>query len=531
MRARCRRGRRDHETLAGEYRGQPGELGQTVEGQVQLGRRAPGTQVPDALREPGVEMAGAEQREERPRGIGVRNDGAGADRLAARELHTGDAVAVERDARDGAPVRTVAPFARAAAASASVTPPMPPSGSHGRFAASSDCPLSRCSSARTELFDRGPRFVPSTASRASAPFSSGVSKVSSSTSKTLMPAMRRNSRMSSRPRRRMSRPSIAAAIVSERSPPMIRGGRRPCCFARMREAQHPRMMTGQRGAVIRGHGPGLETAVVEHEVLALARQRHGLQVRARRLEPVRCEVELTPNRRIEQVEQVRARRYAIAGRELARDGRAADAIGGLQHQHLAPAFAKYAAHTRPLCPAPITTIRLRSVILPALRDEIWFAQVEQDLARGIRARRRHDAAARVRSGAAHVEALRRPAVLRETRERAVEQQLVHRQLALEDVALGEAHLVLELARRAHLDVADEAAGSSGCSARSGRAPCRGKPSRSSSVQSRPWIFGGTYCTNTDMKCLPGGAMVGSVIDGISRSRYGSFDQVPFFQSS
>ena len=52
-----------------------------------------------------------------------------------------------------------------------------------------------------------------------------------------------------------------------------------------------------------------------------------------------------------------------------------------------------------------------------------------------------------------------------------------------------------------------------------------------SVQSRPLTFGGTYCTNTDMKCLPGGAMVGSVSDGISMSTYGSFDQVPSFQSS
>ena len=73
-------------------------------------------------------------------------------------------------------------------------------------------PLRRCSSASTELFERGPRFAPSTASSASAPFSSGVSKISSSTSKMLMPAMRRNSRMSSRPSRRMSRPSCAAPI-------------------------------------------------------------------------------------------------------------------------------------------------------------------------------------------------------------------------------------------------------------------------------------------------------------------------------
>ena len=40
-----------------------------------------------------------------------------------------------------------------------------------------------------------------------------------------------------------------------------------------------------------------------------------------------------------------------------------------------------------------------------------------------------------------------------------------------------------------------------------------KPLRSSSVQSRPWIFGGTYCTNTLIQCLPAGVIVGSVIDG------------------
>src|SRR6185295_15261507 len=55
--------------------------------------------------------------------------------------------------------------------------------------------------------------------------------------------------------------------------------------------------------------------------------------------------------------------------------------------------------------------------------------------------------------------------------------------------------------------------------------------RSSSVHGLPWIVDGTYCTNTLIQCLPAGVIVGSVIDGISRSRYGSFDHVPFFQSS
>src|SRR5687768_8810389 len=120
-----------------------------------------------------------------------------------------------------------------------------------------------------------------------------------------------------------------------------------------------------------------------------------------------------------------------------------------------PALARYAAHTRPLWPAPITIARFRSVILPALGHEIGPAQIEQNFARCIGARGRHYAAARVRAGAAHIKAADRPAILRVTGERPVEQQLIQRELALENVALGEPHFVLELTRRAHLDVPDE----------------------------------------------------------------------------
>src|SRR5262245_9689179 len=120
-----------------------------------------------------------------------------------------------------------------------------------------------------------------------------------------------------------------------------------------------------------------------------------------------------------------------------------------------PARARVVAHTRPLWPAPTMTMRSRSVIRPALRHDVRTAEVHEDLARGVRARRGHHAAARVRAGAAHVEAPHRAAVLRVAREGAVEQELVHRQLALEDVALGEADFGLQLPRRAALDVAHE----------------------------------------------------------------------------
>src|SRR6185503_20746590 len=120
-----------------------------------------------------------------------------------------------------------------------------------------------------------------------------------------------------------------------------------------------------------------------------------------------------------------------------------------------PARASVAAQTRPLWPAPTMTNWSRSVIRPALRHDVRAAQVHEDLACGVRARRGHHAAAGVRARPAHVEAPHRPAVLRVAGEGAVEQELVHRQLALEDVALGEADFRLELARRAAFDVAHE----------------------------------------------------------------------------
>ena len=49
----------------------------------------------------------------------------------------------------------------------------------------------------------------------------------------------------------------------------------------------------------------------------------------------------------------------------------------------------------------------------------------------------------MRAGATHIEAFRRAAVLRVTRERTVEQHLVERQVALEDVAFGEAGFILD----------------------------------------------------------------------------------------
>ena len=78
-----------------------------------------------------------------------------------------------------------------------------------------------------------------------------------------------------------------------------------------------------------------------------------------------------------------------------------------------------------------------SVITELFRSRIRFSQVAKNLACGIGAGRAHNAAARVRRGAAHVHALDRTAVLRITGKWPIEGQLIERQLALEDVAFGQ----------------------------------------------------------------------------------------------
>src|SRR5689334_5306501 len=117
-----------------------------------------------------------------------------------------------------------------------------------------------------------------------------------------------------------------------------------------------------------------------------------------------------------------------------------------------PAFARYAAAVSPLGPAP-TTITSLAAIASGRRAA---APVLQDLLRGVLAVGAHDPAARVRRGAAHVEAADGRAVLRPPGSGAEEEELLERQLALEDVALGQAELALDVERREDLPVLDDA---------------------------------------------------------------------------
>src|SRR5688572_19716023 len=85
---------------------------------------------------------------------------------------------------------------------------------------------------------------------------------------------------------------------------------------------------------------------------------------------------------------------------------------------------------------------------------MWFSCAE-DLLRGEPPTRAHDPAARMRPRAALPEAVQRRAVLRPLGHGTQEEELVQRQLALEDVPLAQARDALDVRRRDHLLADDE----------------------------------------------------------------------------
>src|SRR5439155_19927866 len=94
-----------------------------------------------------------------------------------------------------------------------------------------------------------------------------------------------------------------------------------------------------------------------------------------------------------------------------------------------------------------------SVVGASLRS--GSRSLPQDSQRGVAPGRAHDAAAWMRRRAAHPELPNRRLVLSPAGNRAREEQLLERQLALKDVAFRQAELALEIERRQHLAVQDD----------------------------------------------------------------------------
>ena len=114
-------------------------------------------------------------------------------------------------------------------------------------------PLRRCSSVSTELFERGPRFVPSTASSASAPFSSGdleglfehVEDVDAGDAQEL--AHRSRAEHGGCPGPASPQPIASDAPAAERC---AAGACCAACRARARTRSMLRAIVGERGAVL-----------------------------------------------------------------------------------------------------------------------------------------------------------------------------------------------------------------------------------------------------------------------------------------
>src|SRR6185295_19972982 len=97
-----------------------------------------------------------------------------------------------------------------------------------------------------------------------------------------------------------------------------------------RELQHPRVVFGEALAVRVRDRARLELAVLDHEVFAGLGERDGPEPRTRPLEPVRGELEVARDARIEDVGQVRAAGNLVSLGELARDGGPAHLRGGFE---------------------------------------------------------------------------------------------------------------------------------------------------------------------------------------------------------
>ncbi len=151
---------------------------------------------------------------------------------------------------------------------------MPPSGNETPLVSRRlPAPLKRCSSVSTELFERGPRFAPSTASSASAPFSNGVVEgllehvedIDAGDAQELAHRIA------------AEQPDIEAEFRGAHGigPRAARDARRAAVVLlaeHARELEHLCVIVGERRVSALGSGPDSSLSAVENEVLALGSQ-------------------------------------------------------------------------------------------------------------------------------------------------------------------------------------------------------------------------------------------------------------------
>jgi hypothetical protein len=135
----------------------------------------------------------------------------------------------------------------------------------------------------------------------------------------------------------------------------------------------------------------------------------------------------------------------------------------------------------------------------------------------------------MRAGAALPVTLDRRAVPGPPRDGTQEEQLLERQLSLEDVPLGKPGdpFDVERVRTCRCKISDGRFGAYRASVAITASP---NASRLASVQP-PVSSNGAYCTKMLITCFPGGAIPGSIIEGMTTSMYGCREKSPYLASS
>ena len=275
-----------------------------------------------------------------------------------------------------ASVRISAPADCAERFRASLSAPIPPRTKPHRPRTPPTPPITWCSSTYAVPGDDGPPLVPMTPSVARASLSSSDSNQSSSTSRALAVNMRASSPSSAGRMRITRQPRPPSAVQSARR----RGGRLGgACSSigsmKLRDA-FDEALVGRVALGVAARKPGDLRAGAA--LVGVHRQRPPIEVRGeigrvlgQDLVAEAAQLEVTHDALLQQADQIRRRRDAIARKHLLGHARPADQVPALQNEHLPARPRQIPSRHEPVMPAPdddrvVHTHRLPRPVYPVL---------------------------------------------------------------------------------------------------------------------------------------------------------------------
>ncbi len=435
--------------LAVVERRQAGEARQRGHGVVHLRQRAVHADVADLPHEVGRQVHRIDQPEQRPLRVGAGDDGARADLFAAcRARRRPPGRRPRGSRRTSAPVRMSAPACRAALASASVTAPMPPRANQPLAIGWPSAAPSRSSSAPLPA-DHGPRNDPRMPPAATVARSGSLSNHSATRSATAIGIQRSRRYASVFPSARNRRPAFSISMMSPADGSSIDGG--GDAVQRAQHAGDAREAVEEtrpgRGVLRRERGDLARGALAvrpQHERASVERRRARVGGGPDDLQAVLLEPERADDGRVDGG-GVREGGRADAGDDLRRDRRPANASRALDDERAEPALREHRGGHQTIRPRADQDDVVPHRLCPRIRSAAFLPGAPMMPPPGCVAD-------------PHIQRFRdRRLVARPAGRRTQEEQLLERQLALEDVPFRQPELALDVERRQHLPVQDDVA--------------------------------------------------------------------------